>query len=380
MHYFKYILIVLKLHGIDIAVKRIKRSKRCISVTYLFAVIFHLICFERMFNVIILTLRISNMYKIFVAFKCNIVTTIILWNIFNSSRKRIARVLNNLQEASICLPRKRRDKVLLTQRILKYSTFILCILPFVYAIGETCTLLYYRIIIFLLWDLSKEDVTTDILLYLRGFCSSIQRDTFPGILCVFYCSMCWEIRQLLLEYRNLFKNIIKTKSYCNFPKQILMNYSAVLDLVEDFDDCFSHTIFILTILNTVSVFSLMGICFYITHSGTKVSPFLILQISVILVTSATYLVCFIIAAAQIPIEIDRNATDVVKIYQEMKYSSMRKKQDSMPDCVSKRLLKMIIKRPTITLSGCHIVYFSRSLILTIIGTLVTYGLLVLNFD
>lgn len=210
-------------------------------------------------------------------------------------------------------------------------------------------------------------------LFFRALFSSEFRGTFFGLVCVFYCCVCWKLRQFLLEHRKLFKNILKINLRCDL-QNIFSNYIVILDLVENVDDAFSHIVFMTTIVNSVSVFSLMAICFQIINNGSPVPPFISLEVSFILITSATYLTLTVSAAAQIPIEISKNTTALAKIYQKMKESSLFCKLNH-----NQKLLKMINKRPAIILSGCHIIYFSRNLIITIIGTLITYGLLIINF-
>lgn len=374
MQHIKIIIIVLKLFGLDVSTVKVKRKPFLYSLTnYVATIIFHIIGLERIFHFVTLTIRLPHLYKIFIPFTFNSVVILVLWYSLNAKKLKIAYLLNKIEYLRRFEKNSKANKTCF-YLFAKILIIILCVLPLVYSFGEMYTMLYFPTIGFYMWILDKNAIKTKVALFIRAFCSSEFRGTFFGLVCIFYCCVCWKIRQFLLEYGKHFKNILKVNLHSNNLENIFSKYKGILDLVESVDDTFSHIVFLTTIINSVSVFSLMAICFQISSDGSPMPPFIILEISFILITSATYLTLTITAAAQIPIEITKNITALVKIYQKMKQNSFYCKLNH-----NQKLLKMIKKRPVIILSGCHIIYFSRTLILTIIGTLVTYGLLIINF-
>lgn len=373
VQHIKNIVMVLKLFGLDLStVKRKKKTLLNISLNYLAPIIFHIIFLERIFHFITLTIRLPHLYKIFIPFTFNSAVILVLWYSLNAKKVKIAYLLNKIQHLSRLEKSNNANKICF-HLFAKILIIVLCVLPLLYSFGEMYTMMYFPTVTFYMWMFDKNSIKTKAALFFRALFSSEFRGTFFGLVCIFYCCVCWKLRQFLLEHRKHFKNILKINLRYDL-QNIFSNYIVILDLVESVDDAFSHIVFMTTIVNSVSVFSLMAICFQIINNGSPVPPFISLEVSFILITSTTYLILTISTAAQIPIEIAKNTTALAKIYQKMKENSLFCKVNH-----NQKLLKMIKKRPVIVLSGCHIIYFSRNLILTISGTLITYGLLIINF-
>lgn len=373
VQHIKNIVMVFKLFGLDLStVKMKKKTLLHISLNYLAPIMFHIICLERIFHFVSLTIRLPHLYKIFIPFTFNSVIILVLWYSLDAKKVKIANLLNKIQHLSR-LEKNNNTNIICFHLFAKILIKILCVLPLLYSFGEMYTMLYFPTVTFYMWMLDTNSIKTKVALYFRALFSSEFRGTFFGLVCIFYCCVCCKLRQILLEYRKHFKNILKVNLRCDL-QNIFSNYIVILDVVESVDDAFSHIVFMTTIVNSVSVFSLMAICFQIINNGSLVPPFISLEVSFILITSATYLILTISAAAQVPIEISKNTTTLAKIHQKMKENALFCKLNH-----NQKLLKMIKKRPVIILSGCHIIYFSRNLIITIIGTLITYGLLIINF-
>ena len=377
MHIFKLLITAMKFFGLDFSVEKLKKKHFShVSRNYLLSIIFQLIGIERIFHFVTLTIMIPNLYKIFSSCTFSSAVILMLWHSLRKKKNEIACLLSQIHRLNRLLFEK-NDKLKKTCFYLyvKVLFIVLCLLPFVYSFGEMYTMLYFPAIIFYLWSLDKNAMKTKVSLYTRAFFSSAFRYTFCGLVCIFYCTICWEIRQFFLKYRKVFKHILKTNLNSNIIGNNFSVYVYILDLVESFDDIFSHIVFIMVIINSVSVFSLMAICFQVSSNGSGMPPFLILEVSTVLATSATYLTLIITSAAQITIEINQNITFLTKVYQKLKQHHFLNHEMNR----NQKLLKRIKNRPVIVLSGCHIIYFSRNLIITIIGTLITYGLLIINF-
>ena len=98
---------------------------------------------------------------------------------------------------------------------MKIFTKLLSSLLFLCSFGE-CIQCY----IFHLWVLDKHLIEAKIALYIRTFISSAFKDAFSGLVCIFYCNVCLEMRQCLLEYRRIFNNILRINDESDTSRNI----------------------------------------------------------------------------------------------------------------------------------------------------------------
>lgn len=372
---YRTVLLVLKLLGIDIFPGKSRGIRCCSYLMNIFNfLMFHLFYIERLFTFIPIIIIIPAGSKLFLAFLVHNFVILCLWNSVNCKKKKISHIIYKVQILHQLLAGGKYRRKKCFYKFIRFITLGVCVMPIAYGIGEMATLLMIPDFYLYTWKIDKEALHSKLILFARGFLASLQRDTFCGVVCFLYVLICWKIRECFIDYTHYLKKTISRYTFVDIPEQFLTKYIAILDAVEGIDNKLSEIILVLTIDLVLSLFSLMACSFGIADK--PLPAFALLHIFVTLITSATYLILLIIMAAQIPVEMKRNANLCHKFYEEILQRPLKFKLAS----TQVPLLKLIMRRKIITLSGCHIVYFNRSLLLTLIGTLITYGLLIMNFQ
>lgn len=371
---YRYLLKALKVFGIDISPLHSKKvSIYWFLVRIIVPLLHHIFLLERLLTFLPIIIAFPGKAKLFFAFIAHSFANVCLWNCVNYRRKQIRYILfktfNSINSFS---GRKYRKNRCLFEKFICASLIVLCVLPIAYGFGELITLSMFTDLRLYLWRVDISAMDVKLILFIRGFLLSAQRDTFCGIFCLLYSLICWKTKQALLQYRVTLETSLNSFKLERIQKHTFINYNALLDAIQDTDDCFSQPIFVLTINLVLSLFSLLPI----TLSGDRsIPPFAMLHIAVTLITSATYLTFIIVMAAQIPLEMNRNILLFHKLHEVIiQYPT----NFNLNSCEIS-FLKIIMKRESITLSGCHIIYLNRGLILTLVGSLITYGLLIVNF-
>lgn len=169
VQHIKNIVTVLKLFGLDLSTEKTKKKTLLhISLNYLSPMIFHIICFERIFHFITLTIRLPHLYKIFIPFTFNSVIILVLWYSLNAKKVKIAYLLNKIQHLSRLEKSNNANKICF-HIFSKILIIILCVLPLLYSFGEMYTMLYFPTVTFYMWMLDKNSIKQK-WLFFSGHC------------------------------------------------------------------------------------------------------------------------------------------------------------------------------------------------------------------
>ncbi|GFY48578.1 uncharacterized protein TNIN_474961 [Trichonephila inaurata madagascariensis] len=79
-----------------------------------------------------------------------------------------------------------------------------------------------------------------------------------------------------------------------------------------------------------------------------------------------------VIAGQVPIEMENFTNEFLKKLERNFFLELS--QDNT------RVLEWLLKKPDLVLSGCKVINYRRSSVLTALGTILTYGLLVVNME
>lgn len=147
----------------------------------------------------------------------------------------------------------------------------------------------------------------------------------------------------------------------------------VLDIIQDLEEVFNGPAFILTLSIRLSLFTLMAIIF--RSRSQNLSEFKLLHI-MFFYHVWFFRVMIIVIASQVPLEVEKNMKYLIKFL---------KNDILLPETfrLDKNQLIMIegtTERHIVILSDCHIIYFTRHVLLTMVGALPTYGLLVMQIQ
>ncbi|GBM30991.1 hypothetical protein AVEN_69232-1 [Araneus ventricosus] len=195
--------------------------------------------------------------------------------------------------------------------------------------------------------------------------------TFANLLTLLYCDLCCHCCVLL---RNLTKEITECSPEAfTYPKQIalLKKRKRIMGYLEDMQNYFSSITFLICVANFVICFS--SLASYLWNSATISNVFAKVDVfyttfNCLIVLSAIFLV-----AGQVPVEAE-NFVDAFR-----KKLECRLFHESSPE-VNVPIQEWLFVKPDFVLSGCKMINYKRSSILTAFGTILTYGLLIVNME
>ncbi|GFY64514.1 uncharacterized protein TNIN_14301 [Trichonephila inaurata madagascariensis] len=119
----------------------------------------------------------------------------------------------------------------------------------------------------------------------------------------------------------------------------------------------------------MSVFSNIGeVLFYSPKTGVLIA----VEVLFISISTLVSLLSIFYCAGRIPLEMDFFSRTIQKQFQKRALLGVVEENTSVE--------RLLLQEKTFVLSGCEMIHFTRSGILTILGAISTYGLLVLSVD
>lgn len=372
----KYVIFLLRCLGVDIfSKKRTKTDISSIIFAYFVPLVHHFACAERAATFIHLTIKVPKLMKVFLAVTFHYISLIIAWNAVNFKKRKIGLTLKILQKnlEKLRLHKYRRGRQYFPV-FAKIMTIILCIFPFPYGVA-------YKILIsrkpthnFLEWKLDKNSFIAKAYYFLVGFTSSALRETFCGAVSFLYSLVCWRLCYSFQNYRLFLENTLKKNRNQKIPKAFFSNYVLLLDAAEEVDASFKTPIFFITVFHCFSLFGNMALAIETYRTGIVLSSVL-LHVITTLITTCIFLTINVMMSAQVHIEVERN----VHLFFTLNEEIIKEPPKFRMNNTQMKLLQIIKSRNDLTFSGCNIIYFYRNLLLMLLGTLITYGLLIMNF-
>lgn len=364
-----YLLLFLRFMGINLFSSKHRRSCFGMIMRFLSPVIFHLIYIEGVLSNASYMIK-ANDAKLFLSNILNLTTILILWYMLLFKKKKIKKYLVSAN-CIVFNPSKKKKSCL---HITNMASILLFIIPFIYALAAVYFNSEDQLLDFYFWRFKEVSNLN----YIIAFCTecglSMMTHSFVGIVSTLYVSCCYKVVKSLSSHREQLNKSLNEGESRILSTTFLQLYLKLLDAIESLEDAFTSSAFILTVSNGFSLFTLMAISFM--SKSIDLSDYVILQMFMLSVTSGIYLVVTIVAASQIPLEIERN----VKYFTKLNEKSVLESPLFSFDDHQLVLIKGAVERRVIVLSGCHLIYFTRHMLISMIGALITYGLLVMQMN
>ncbi|GFV97315.1 uncharacterized protein TNCV_2038251 [Trichonephila clavipes] len=222
----------------------------------------------------------------------------------------------------------------------------------------------------------KDNFTTFMNAYLftKSLITNLLDPIFTSCVTFIYCLLCYRSCRLLVQFRKRIVNLLSSgsKPTRDVLKQLIIDYGRLCRVLERLQCVFSLPSFLLTIVDVMSSFTILASA--LLYSSEEITGPMIAENAFTLMTSAVLLITLIAFAAQIPVTMSTIRMCLQKIQEKRVVSES---QGTLEDSRF-RLLQILKERPLVILSGCEIIYFTRITIVTVLGTLLTYGLLVIQ--
>lgn len=366
-----YVLLFLKFFGIDFISSRRDQALFCHNFAgLLYKICFHLIYIDSVLINVSFMIRMQDP-KLFLSNITNLTAILILWYIMIIKRTKIKKILSSINYATRNFEIPKENK---SCNMTKVLSLVLCILPLCYGFAAIYVSSLDQISIIYFWKVKKVSYVNYIFHYISKVGSSLMRHSFIGFVTIIYTSTCYKVIKYMVKFRKHLVKSLREKNIKIISTSFLLSYMNVLDIIEDLEEVFNGPAFVLTLSNGLSLFTLMAIAF---HSRSQnLSEFELLHIIMFLITSGFSLVTIIIIASQVPLEVEKNVKCLIKFQENYILDPTAFRLDK----TQLIMIEGASERRIVILSGCHIIYFTRHVLLTIIGALITYGLLIMQIQ
>lgn len=191
--------------------------------------------------------------------------------------------------------------------------------------------------------------------------------TFPLFITLVFVSFCYwcssELKAVQKELES-FSLFLHSRIF-----EILKAYDEVIEVATTVEDAFSNVTFLLLVSHFVNTFTSMGNIL----RGTFTS-FLRIQCLINLIFDVLGLILLIFLAAETPIVLEKIKKSLGILEERVNFSN-KNQQKSL-----KMAVKTFLKKDIFVFSACNMVFFRRTLIIASFGTLISYGLLLIQLN
>ncbi|GFY38998.1 uncharacterized protein TNIN_495041 [Trichonephila inaurata madagascariensis] len=248
--------------------------------------------------------------------------------------------------------------------------FLLCCMPFVYTVWVTVTCNKRNAAKHLAYGYDIESVPVQIFLVSsKCFLSAILRPGFSNFVALVFCILCQRcctrVEMLTLEVQQ-----VPPEAF-GIPKQIDMikRKAKIEDILQNIQDIFSLPSFLLVVENFLSCSAIIG--FYLYNGSEKSVTHTYAQSFLHTLNSLGCLVLMIWVVGGVPIQM-RKLKEAFRKKKRLRliYVCAREEISLHAEC---------FENSDFVFTGCDVISFRRTLILAILGTLLTYTALLINW-
>lgn len=188
-----------------------------------------------------------------------------------------------------------------------------------------------------------------------------------------YCSLCYRCTALLRKYRDRIQKIDFSKENCLFLRNLASEYQNLHDAVIILQNAFSLSSLLALIVAFVEAFIVLAR--FLLYSKEEVSLFYMIEHLCVNIPAASFAFVMPAYAAQVSREMIQNKATFNKMYENIIFYTFN---NTNPE--NSRVLYILKRIKPVQLSGWEMVEFKGGTIPAVLGTLITYGLLILNLD
>lgn len=230
--------------------------------------------------------------------------------------------------------------------------------------NEYCAFYYYRLV-----DSCHHGVLHYLFVFMKTVSMCCGSTFFCCMISIIFCVICCRCSAMLSKYRDDTENIILMESFSLLQPSLSSKYTCMCSTIRQVQQSFSFASFSVLLANFIQAFILLGSCF----KGIKMSSLDIIES--VFTVAPSFVLCLLVpaCAAQISIEMQKNQEVFGHLYEIIVFRSG-------VQFINIKVAKVLKQTLIITLSAWDMTSFSSSVLPAVIGTLLTYGLLILNID
>lgn len=292
------------------------------------------------------------------------VVVFLLWHTLYSKRSQLRNLLLRLKSTQRNNgPKGIYIKLLIILNIFNYITYacIVMCMTLIEPDGLNCGFFYYYIV-----EYCETKPFNIFYLFVKIFIFALP-EPFNCLCSILFCASCYRCRVLLSNFRQKIEKIILKKSYLLLKPRIYEEYSDVCAVIREVQEVFSFASLLMFLVNLVRAFNLM-----ITVWNGSISDLNEIWDAVFVIIPEIVF-CFMIpfSAAQITIEMKKNKNTFSEFYKNLNLCGDIEK-------INLKVLENLKETEPIVITAWEMVEFSVTLIPSIIGGFMTYGLLLVN--
>ncbi|GFY44153.1 uncharacterized protein TNIN_66771 [Trichonephila inaurata madagascariensis] len=189
--------------------------------------------------------------------------------------------------------------------------------------------------------------------------------TFPGLVTFLIGGMYLNCRDSLISYEKKLGVLSRSESFLSY----VMEYSNLVDIINDFNDVLSAPAFAAIVLNFLLMFN--SVATFLLFKNKELLPSFIVENAVSFLFSSCSVLWMTVTASEIHIWVRKVSSSFEDLYDKEMAQSQRS---------TRRLafIKAMADKEIPAMSACGIIYFTRSYILSVFGGFFTYALLFIN--
>ncbi|GFW43590.1 uncharacterized protein TNCV_4769421 [Trichonephila clavipes] len=187
--------------------------------------------------------------------------------------------------------------------------------------------------------------------------------TFPGLVTFLIGGMYLNCRDSLISYEKNLGVLSRSESFLSY----VMEYSNLVDIINDFNDVLSAPALAAIVLNFLLMFN--SVATFLLFKNKELLPSFILENAVSFLFSSCSVLWMTVTASEIHIWVRKVSSSFEDLYDK-----------EMAQRPTRRLafIKAMADKTIPAMSACGIIYFTRSYILSVFGGFFTYALLFIN--
>lgn len=300
------------------------------------------------------------------------VLVLLMWYSMHRKGKALKKLFRTLKKMSedqkvSNKPRSSLLVILLTLNILLLflysSSFIL--LP-----TETdymCTFYFYNI-----KEMCSQTVPNQIYLSLKSFFTRMPA-FYNNVIAFVYCCLCYRCTALLLNFRERIQKIDFSKADVLFLRNLFLQYQNLHEAVIYLQNIFALPSLLVLIVSFIDAFILLAR--FLLYFDEEVTLFYMIEHLCVNIPSASLIFVMPAYAAQVSNEMTENRATFHRVYEHIIFHTLDSTSEE-----NLRVLSILKRIKPVQLSGWNMVEFTGGTIPAALGTLITYGLLILNLN
>lgn len=297
-----------------------------------------------------------------IGYTMTVSSVLILVLLLRHKRGQLTNVLRSLQAASLKINDNQTDLILIF--ILFIGPFYAFITAVIFKVQGNKML--YKFYTYGHW--MEEPALRITITYLKCSCIHFLYHTFPNLVTLVYCKCCHHCSLQLRYLNNEIKNCPPKRFTPSKQIEYLKSKRRIMDTLATLETTMSSVSFLLCLAHFMSCMSSLGS--FLSNMFTSYSIFEYVDVFYVMANGLASLSFIFGIAGQVPIEIDTFGEVFQRKCEDRLFLGLSEDMNQINKC--------LFDKTSFVLTGFKVIFYHRNSILTTLGTILTYALLVMS--